>query len=105
MNSQARSREIVRLSEEVVNLRALSERLGEVFTGLCVLFAFLTATVVAGGIVVHDPVFALGAGLSLAAAAAFAVCAHELKSARRLQIRPVRAVALAHRADPMRRAA
>jgi hypothetical protein len=105
MNSPTRSRDIVRLSEEVVILRAVSERLGEVFTGLCVLFVFLAATVVVGGVAADDPVFALGAGLSLAAAAAFGICAHELRSARRPQVQPLRVAALSRRFDPMRRAA
>ena len=105
MNSSTRNREIVRLTEEVAVLRTASERLGDLFVGLSVFFGVMTVTVSIGGLIVRDPIFAVGAGLALAASAAFALCAHDVNASRGAAPAQSMSAAPSPRMEAMRRAA
>ena len=85
MNISTRNREIIGMRRQIVELEEANARRTETFAGISVLFALVSLTVVAGGIVLRDPVFAIGAGLSLSAAAVFALTARDLRVSRRVQ--------------------
>lgn len=89
MNISTRNREIMGMRRQIAELQEANAGRTETFAGISVLFALVSLTVVAGGVVLRDPVFAIGAGLSIAAAAAFALTARDLRVSQRAQPRLV----------------
>ncbi len=72
------TRDVSKLSQELALVRSDCERVGDMFTGLAILFAAVGALVVGGGVWLHAPAFVLCAALAFASALAFSISARSL---------------------------
>ena len=105
MNISTRNREIIGMGRQLAELQEANARRTETFAGISVLFGLVSLTVVAGGYLLRDPEFAIGAALSLTAAAVFALAAYDLRVSRRAQPQLAQVEGRPARVAPLRRAA